>query len=150
MKKAKPIILALAVLTLLFIWVNSFMPSGPSSRMSGYVTRLITPFLEILVGRGHVTEHLVRKLAHVAEYALYAFWLALLAKSDGRKARTALLIGFLTAFLDETIQIFTGRGAAIRDVWIDLIGITGGIGAGHILMGMFGVYRAEKKKTEED
>ena len=150
MKKAKPLVLALAVLTLLFIWVNSFLPSGPSSRVSGYVTRFITPFLEIIVGRGHVTEHMVRKLAHVAEYALYGFWLSLLAKTDGRKARTALLIGFLTAFLDETIQMFTGRGPAIKDVWIDLIGITGGIGAAHLLMRVLGVYRAEEKKTEKE
>ena len=149
MKRAKPLILMLAVLTLLFIWMNSFLPSGPSSRVSGYVTRLITPLLEIIVGKGHVTEYLVRKLAHVAEYALYGFWLALLAKADGRKARTALLIGFLTAFLDETIQMFTGRGPAVRDVWIDLIGITGGIGAGHILLRLIGVYTAEKKEKEE-
>ena len=150
MKKAKPFILALAILTLVFIWMNSILPSGASSRASGFVTRLITPFLEIIFGKGHVTEHLVRKLAHVAEYALYAFWLSLLAKADGRKARSALLVGFLTAFLDETIQVFTGRGAAIRDVWIDLIGITGGIGTGHILMGLLGVYRTGKRAKKED
>ena len=150
MKKAKPLILALAVLTLLFIWVNSFMPAGPSSRVSGYVTRLITPFLEIIFGKGRVTEYLVRKLAHVAEYALYGFWLAFLAKADGRRAGNALFIGFLTAFLDETIQMFTGRGPAIRDVWIDLIGITVGIGAGHCLLRLFGVYAAEKKDAEDE
>lgn len=149
MKKAKPFLLALAVLTLLFIWMNSFMPSGVSSKASGYVTKLITPFLEILVGKGHVTEHIVRKLAHVTEYALYGFWLALLAKSDGRKARSALLIGFLTAFLDETIQIFTGRGPSIKDVWIDLIGIAGGIGVSHLLLRVSGFYRRQETEQQE-
>ncbi len=146
MKKAKPLILALAVFSLLFIWANSFLPSGASSRASGYVTRLITPFLEILVGRGQVTEHMVRKLAHVAEYAVYGFWLSLLAKADGKKARNALLMGFLTAFLDETIQMFTGRGPSIRDVWIDLTGICGGMGAVHVLLRLLGFYQKNKEE----
>lgn len=33
----------------------------------------------------------------------------------------------LTAFIDETIQIFSGRGASIKDVWIDTFGALAGI-----------------------
>jgi VanZ family protein len=32
------------------------------------------------------------------------------------------LVGHGVAFIDETIQIFSGRGPAILDVWIDTLG----------------------------
>ena len=33
----------------------------------------------------------------------------------------------LTGFIDETIQIFSGRGSAIRDVWLDFSGAAAAI-----------------------
>ena len=141
MKKLKPLIVTFAVLSLLFIWTNSFFSSGVSSRASGYFTRILTPVLELVVGRGNVTEHLVRKLAHFAEYAFYGLWLALWMKCDDRKALNALLAGFITAFLDETIQIFTGRGPSIKDVWIDVTGIAAGIGLIHLILTVTGYYK---------
>ncbi len=134
MKKLKPLIVTFAVLTLLFIWTNSFLSAGMSSRASGYFTRIMTPLLELVFGRGNVTEHLVRKLAHFTEYAFFGLWLALWMKADDRKALYALLAGFVTAFIDETIQMFTGRGPSIKDVWIDLFGVTAGIGFIHIVI----------------
>ena len=52
---------------------------------------------------------------------------------DGRPLPVAVT-GLVAAFLDETIQIFSGRGSDIRDVWIDLIGIALGmvIGCGSL------------------
>lgn len=141
MKKLKPLIVTFAVLSLLFIWTNSFLSAGVSSRASGYFTRLMTPFLELAVGRGNVTEHLVRKLAHFAEYAFYGLWLVLWMEADDRKALWALFAGFVTAFLDETIQMFTGRGPSIKDVWIDLFGITAGIGCIHVVLSVCGYFR---------
>lgn len=145
MKKFKPLIITFAVLSLLFIWTNSFISSGASSRASGYFTRLLTPLLELAVGRGNVTEHLVRKLAHFTEYAFYGLWLALWMRADERKAVYALLSGFLTAFLDETIQMFTGRGPEIKDVWIDSFGIIAGIGIIHIMLAFYGYGKKEKE-----
>ena len=34
---------------------------------------------------------------------------------------------FFVAFIDETIQIFSGRGPQIRDVWVDLLGASIGL-----------------------
>ncbi len=145
MKKLKPLIVTFAILSLLFIWTNSFLSSGASSRASGYFTRILTPFLELIFGRGNVTEHLVRKLAHFSEYAFYGIWLALWMKADERNALYALFAGFVTAFLDETIQMFTGRGPAIKDVWIDSFGIIAGIGIIHIMLAFYGYGKKEKE-----
>lgn len=144
MKRFRPFIIAFALLTLLFIWGNSVLPSGESSRMSGYVTKLLTPLLEVFTGRGNVTEHIVRKLAHFTEYAFFGLWLALWAEADERKALWPLLAGFITAFLDETIQIFTGRGPSVKDVWIDVFGITAGIGLIHLILKISGYYKNRK------
>ncbi len=144
MRKLKPLIITFAILSLLFIWSNSFFSSGTSSRMSAFFTRILSPFLELVIGRGNVTEHLVRKLAHLTEYAFYGLWLALWVEADGRKPWYALLAGFITSFLDETIQIFTGRGPSIKDVWIDVFGIIAGIGFIHMILAMCGYFRKKE------
>ena len=146
MKRLKPLIVTFAVLSLLFIWTNSFLSAGASSRASGYFTRILTPFLELIFGRGNVTEHLVRKLAHFTEYAFYGLWLALWIKADERNALYSLFTGFVTAFLDETIQMFTGRGPSIKDVWIDVFGITAGIGVIHIAIAIVRHFREQRKE----
>ena len=78
MKTVRKILLALIILTLLFIWGNSLLNREQSSGESAWVMQLVTPFLELFVGKGSVTERLVRKLAHFAEFALLGlelfFW----------------------------------------------------------------------------
>ena len=147
MKKYRPLILAGAVFSLLFILANSLFSPEVSSRASGFFTRFLTPLLERIVGRGNVTEHLIRKLAHFAEFAFYGLWLALWVKSGGKQAVYALLAGFITAFLDETLQMFTGRGPSVKDVWIDLFGVAAGIGFVHVLLALF---RLRRKKAGEE
>ena len=148
MKKFRPLIITFTLLSLLFIWMNSFLPSGTSSRASSYFTKLAAPFLELFFGKGNVTEHLVRKLAHLTEYAFYGLWLALWMKTDCRKAINALLAGFITGFFDETIQMFTGRGPSIKDVWIDSIGIIAGIGCIHLILSICGYYSSLNRNKE--
>ena len=40
---------------------------------------------------------------------------------------TPFLLALLVSFLDETIQIFSGRGPAVKDMWIDLSGAVLGL-----------------------
>ena len=56
--------------TILFAWGHSLMPGDLSEEESSRALDLLRPFLEIIFGRGNVTDHLVRKLAHFSEYAL--------------------------------------------------------------------------------
>ena len=91
---------------------------------------LLEPVLEMVVGEGNVTEFLVRKLAHFTEF--FVLGLELLTFFAYRKPLfpqaflLALTHGFFAAFLDETIQIFSGRGPMIQDVWLDVCGFAVG------------------------
>ncbi len=117
---------ALVALTLAFIFGQSVLPpslSGEESgRVAGFLSSLLPPsgFTDFLVGN-------VRKIAHFSEFALLGtevFFLLRFALSlRGACIHAgALLFGFFVGFLDETIQIFSDRGPAIADVWLDAAG----------------------------
>ena len=55
--------------------------------------------------------------------------------------------GFAAAFLDESIQLFSDRGAEIRDVWIDLIGVASGVLIGFLIWRW---YTIRGKRVEEN
>ena len=64
----RAVLTVLIVLTLIFIFRNSTDSKEESSALSLYVKELVGPILEVFVGKGNVTEHLVRKLAHFTEF----------------------------------------------------------------------------------
>ena len=120
----------LIILTLALIWGHSLLGREASSEESGFVMELLEPVLEMVVGEGNVTEFLVRKLAHFTEF--FVLGLEVLTFFAYRKPLfpqaflLALTHGFFAAFLDETIQIFSGRGPMIQDVWLDVCGVAAG------------------------
>ena len=120
----------LILLTLVLIWGHSLLGREASSEESGFVMELLEPVLEMVVGEGNVTEFLVRKLAHFTEF--FVLGLEVLTFFAYRKSLfpqaflLALTHGFFAAFLDETIQIFSGRGPMIQDVWLDVCGFAVG------------------------
>ncbi len=144
MKKSKILLIVLALLTLIFIFSNS-MPDIESSKVqSEGIMKLIKPFLELIVGKGNVTLHMVRKLAHFTEFGLLGFVLGLLV---GKPRSGTFFFVLLTALTDETIQLFTGRGSQVKDVWIDFAGGCTGIIAGIILLSIVSKFI---KKTEQE
>jgi len=98
-------------LCLLLVFSQSAMPAPVSQAESGglfYLLVQIFPFL---------TEHLLRKLAHFAEFAILGI---LLGKSLKGPNAWMLLSGLLCALCDETIQLFVmGRSSHVGDVWVD-------------------------------
>lgn len=132
----------LLALTLAFIWGHSCMPISDSAAESGRVTEWLTPFLEVFVGQGNVTGHLVRKLAHFTEFAALGFQLPLLRRSRTWMTMVrSVELGFFAAFLDESIQFLSARGAQISDVWLD----TGGVAFGVAVAVFFGKALLEKR-----
>ena len=115
----------LLIVTLGFIWGNSMLSRDESAALS----RGITAWLRSI--GIPVTHHFVRKLAHFCEFGLLGCELLLLfwLRSGLRLREICLsaLAAFLAASADETIQIFTGRGAQIRDVLLDFTGALTGI-----------------------
>lgn len=75
-----------------------------------------------------MTHTLLRKLAHFGEYAVLGWLLTgALYRAKNFLLLEPLAAGLFLALCDETLQLFVaGRGSQVRDIWIDLAGITTG------------------------
>ena len=119
--------LTLIFLNLAFIWGNSLLPGGISGAISNWLAALFQG--------GDITESgsgLLRKLAHLSEFACLGFLLAWYAWMQGERGFhllcAGLLGGLLTACVDESIQLITpDRGPSLVDVWIDTCGVVIGL-----------------------
>ena len=123
------VIIVCIIATIAFIWSRS-LPSIPESREeSSKVVAIVKPILEPIVGEGNVTDHLVSQLAHFSGVATLGGLLALLitARRTNQAALNCLFVGLLVALSDETIQIFSGRGSQVQDVWLDFSGVLFGV-----------------------
>ncbi len=146
-EKRRRICTALIVLTLAVIWGNSLLPAEQSVKLSNAVAELLGKLAGLLPGEHTGGRGLLRKAAHFAEFAcfgvLLAWWFSMRGKTGRDLITRTLLGGFITACVDETIQIFViGRGSGLIDVWIDACGVVAGLG---ILL--IGQYFIKKKKT---
>ena len=121
------------VATLCFIWGNSLLPREESAEISGGLASWL-----MSLGIPIEDDGLLRKLAHFAEFGLLGTELTLLLRLRGMKGAQniffAALAAFLVAAADETIQIFSGRGALVSDVLLDFIGGVTGILLCNLLM----------------
>ena len=121
--------LTLIFLNLAFIWGNSLLPGGISQILSNWLASVLTGN-----GSGGEGTGLLRKLAHLSEFACLGFLLAWYAWLRGERSFhllcAALLGGLLTACVDESIQMLTpDRGPSLVDVWIDTCGVVIGLTA---------------------
>ncbi len=125
-KLVRILLLILIILTLLFIWSNSLWGRESSSMHSGRIRAFCQQALDLLGIPLVLTDYIVRKAAHFLEFFLlgteltvYMFCRHPLTRRD---IGNILVMLFGTAFIDETLQIFSARGPAISDVWLDLSG----------------------------
>ncbi|MDO5298649.1 MAG: VanZ family protein [Clostridia bacterium] len=140
---------AICALWMGIIFAMSAMPGDVSAKQSGTVTRIIMAVLAPIVGEQglraadlSLLELLVRKAAHMAEYAVLFFLYRRALRLSGvrRASLCALLMSAAYAATDEFHQCFTaGRGPSPVDVMIDtagaalcwaVIGLWGRIGHG--------------------
>ena len=117
-------------LVLLFIFVQSLLPQSVSADESSWLTEKILDPIAFFFGLGPVSHQIVRKLAHIFEFAVLSVLLTLICRG---KAVKSFGFGFLFAFLDESVQLLSDRGAQLSDVWIDLIGVALGTLLGLLL-----------------
>jgi VanZ family protein len=126
------VIIVLLLATVCFIWGNSLESVAESDSKSTGVLDFLTPLLEIVVGRGNVTNHLVRKLAHFSEFGALGAELALLAvllrRVKPQPVINCLFAALAVAVTDEALQLLTaGRGSQVSDVLLDFSGSVTGI-----------------------
>lgn len=121
-----------AILWMGVIFLMSAMPGDLSGEQSGRLVRLIMWLISLLFGEEaaagippETISLLVRKGAHMAEYAVL-FWCyrhALKKEGAKRPGLTALLLCATYAATDETHQAFVAdRGPSPVDVGIDTLG----------------------------
>lgn len=126
--------LVAAILWTVFIWSNSLQTAAESSQTSQGVLSTIMPFLTWCGLSTDVLHTLVRKAAHMTEFAV----LAVLWSSALNQRKIPLLICLFTALADEHIQLCVpGRSCELRDMCIDIAGgIVGilAIGKGKIFL----------------
>lgn len=162
-------------ITVALIWLQSALPADASDQESGFVLNVIRPVLEVFVGSGNVTNHLVRKLAHFTEFAMLGgelalaagtFWRAERADKDfgtgaGAKASSAgagakaLTAGagtaLLVAVLDEAIQFFSsGRAPMVSDVLLDFAGALTGLLLMTLILWLFRRTKAAQQSQKRD
>ena len=129
----------LTAVTVLFIWGHSLVPLTSSAEESMSVMQVLQAVLDFFQIPVTLTDIFVRKLAHFAEHGaaglllgLYIYPRVLAAQDIRTKLELGVLplvIGFFIGFIDETIQVFSGRGAMIQDVWLDFAGVCCGAAA---------------------
>ena len=149
-KKAITILSIIILATLAFIWIHSCMDREDSSMESGFVYDLLCPFFELFMGKGNVTEHFIRKLAHFTEFFGLGLELMLFMRLEFLKVKPVLpvnawVFGTFCALIDETIQLFSGRGPAVQDVWLDSAGCLTGV-----LIMLAGIMLADKKNKKKN
>ena len=118
----------LALICVGFILIQSMIPESKSDHESLWFTsHVINPILSRF---GIIADKdIVRKIAHAVEFCVLALILSLWWKKPVR----SFYAGFTLAFLDESLQVITGRGALITDIWIDLIGVAVGVIIGQVI-----------------
>ena len=158
--KRKRILTALIVLALVFIWGNSLVSGELSGRISDNILLFMNAAAEKLGfgpdtftymmdedGDGvaeQPTSHIIRKAAHVTEYAVFAALVFLRLESRGKKRFfTAWGLAALTGAIDETVQIFSHRGSQVRDVLIDTAGALLGLCAAALIL----YFKSRKEKS---
>ena len=127
-KKRMALCICLLTVNLAFIWGNSLLSGEISGALSQWIKNLIAALLG-LTPQGEGGHGLLRKFAHFTEFCTLGmcfWWLFRMLLT--RQFWPALGAGFLTACIDETIQIFVpDRGPGIKDVGIDTAGVLAGL-----------------------
>jgi hypothetical protein len=123
-------LLAFLLLTILFIWLQSFQQGSLSHRESQWVLKIVQRLLS-----GHrigswLSDGRIRRLAHLAEYSSLGFFASLYSWRRWRKnfSLGIITLGIAVASMDEIFQYFAGgRTATWKDVCLDGVGVMAGI-----------------------
>ncbi len=127
----KKLLVILLVITLALIWGQSVLDRDQSTKESSWIFEKLETVMRFIVGPELANERLLRKMAHFGEFFLLSAEAMILCILLGEKTIKGIITVFMLsnfcALLDETIQIFSSRGSAVSDVWIDTAGAVSGI-----------------------
>lgn len=153
MNKVK--ILRVILLVLIIFWTGliflfSSQDGGESSGISRKFVELFTKDPEVI----DRVEPYVRKLAHFSEYGLGGvLFISLFSTyewTDRKKITVSILLGVWYAVMDEIHQLMVpGRSGALKDVYIDSLGIATGVIGMMIIIKIYELIKAKKQDTKK-
>lgn len=145
------------VLWMMLIFYFSQQPAFDSKSLSSTITKQLIEIAEKVTPLENVQEsqvhHLVRKNAHFTIYFFLGIFALLALKLTGlkhsRSAIIALVLCMIYAVTDEFHQLFVeGRGAQLKDIFIDWAGAATGITVA-TLLGLIGKQARLVRETEK-
>jgi len=156
--KRKTVLTLLIAFMLVFIWGNSLLSREISGSISDTLMEWMNTAAEKLGlgddfftfmtdtdgdGELEASSHLIRKAAHVTEFAVLASLLYLRQELSGKKSIwLPLLLSAAVGGADECLQILSHRGSQLKDVGIDVCGALLGLAVTVLIL-----KRIHKKKT---
>ena len=151
MNKLKILRVILIILIILWTCLIFLFSSQDGGESSGFSRK----FVEFFVKDPEMVDKIepyVRKLAHFSEYGLCGvLFISLFSTyewTDRRKVATSILIGVWYAIMDEIHQLMVpGRSGALKDVYIDSLGIATGVIGMLIVIKIFEIIK-NKRNTK--
>lgn len=121
-----------ALIWTIVIFSFSLQPANQSANLSGGILTRLLEWLRQWTGLMvplDTVHNLFRKLAHFCEFFLLGVFAGNFFSSVGKPRIRALGYGGVIAFLDESLQFFTGAGRAMRfsDMLLDTFGVLAAI-----------------------
>lgn len=115
----------LILATLTFIFVQSMLPPNKSQAESDKVGEILGEIISPDTPTGDYVQNNIRKIAHFTEFFILGCEVSIYVILFMPRIKWAVLslpTALLVAFFDESIQIFSGRGPSVTDIWIDFFG----------------------------
>ena len=153
MNKLKILRVILIILIILWTCLIFSFSSQDGGESSGFSRKFVEFFVKDpeLVNK---IEPYVRKLAHFSEYGLGGVLFVSLFSTyewtDRRKITTSILVGVWYAIMDEIHQLMVpGRSGALKDVYIDSLGITTGVIGMLIVIKIFEIIKNKRNTNNK-
>lgn len=154
MNKVKTLRVILIFFIILWTCLIFLFSSQDGGESSGFSRKFVEFFIKDpeLVNK---IEPYVRKLAHFSEYGLGGvLFISLFSTyewTDRRKISTSILLGVWYAIMDEIHQLMVpGRSGALKDVYIDSLGIITGVIGMLIVIKIFEIVINKRKTKKEE
>ena len=119
------LLIVLIILTVAFIFIQSAKSPERSAEDSDRVGEMVEEIIPPDTPPGEFIQINLRKIAHFVEFSVLGLEVALYVWLFARKRSFILAsypIALFVALIDETAQIFSGRGSSLSDVWLDFSG----------------------------
>lgn len=131
-KTMQILLILLIVATIAHAFYQSSLPVKESVQQSDKVGEIIEEIIPPETKPGEYVQENLRKIAHFTEFFMLGLWCSLYVLLFLRRAGGFIALipfGMIMALLDETVQIFSKRGASVTDVWIDVFGYVTAVAA---------------------